>query len=217
MEISIGEHAALLLYSLIVGTALGALYDVFRLVRTFLGIGMDYKASPILSGLTPPIIGKRGEREKKALGRAAEYAAVFVFDILYMAAATAVTVIFIYHAHSGTPRGFALGGEAVGFIAYMKTLGRLTAAVSSFIFFAVDTAARYLIFFTVTPILALMRATGRVTLALYRKTVLAAARRAALKKSNAKTEKFINRNLKNTLTAIAKAVKAGAATEQTNV
>ena len=105
MEVSIAEHAALLAYSVVVGLLLGALYDLFRLTRTFLGIGIDYREKKLLSELSPPIIGKREQRRGHALGRAAGYAAVFVFDIVYMAAATAVTVIFVYHAHSGTREG----------------------------------------------------------------------------------------------------------------
>ncbi len=213
MEVSIAEHAALLAYSVVVGLLLGALYDLFRLTRTFLGIGIDYREKKLLSELSPPIIGKREQRRGHALGRAAGYAAVFVFDIVYMAAATAVTVIFVYHAHSGTPRGFALIGEAAGFFVYMKTAGKLTSELAAYIFFLVDTAVRYVIFFTVTPIRALLVRAARLAARLYKVTVLKACRRAEKKRSDRRTSQYINKELQKTLSAIADAVAGGADTE----
>ncbi len=209
MNVSIGGHIALLCYSFFVGLALGALYDAVRLLRTFFGLGIDFTVSPLLERVTPPIIGKRKKKERRAGRAAAATAAIFLFDILYMTAATAVTVIFIYHASSGTPRGFALLGEAVGFILYMKTAGKLTAAAASLIFFAVDTVLRYIVYFTLTPLRFVSRALMRALRAVYRATVLRAALAAAGKISSAREAQIINKRLKKTLGEIALSVGSG--------
>lgn len=182
------------------------MYDAVRLLRTFLGLGINYTESPKISQITPPIIGKKKPRESKLTGRAASYAVIFVFDMLYMTAATAVTVIFVYHAHSGTPRGFALFGEIVGFYLYMKTAGKLTAAVASYIFFFIDTAVRYIVYFTVTPLLFLARLVGGAAVRVYNATVKRAARAAVLKRSSSRERRYINKELQNMLDAIAEAV-----------
>ena len=208
MSVSIGEHITLLCYSFFVGVFLGALYDAVRLLRTFIGLGIDYADSPVISRLTPPLIGKRKRRERRG-GRAAVTAAVFVFDILYMTAATAVTVIFVYHAYSGTPRGFAILGEAVGFIIYLGTAGRMTAALASYIFFAVDTAVRYAVFFTVTPIRYVFRRAWALAKIIWENTAVRAIRNSASAISSSREERYIKNRLEKTLASIAKAVEDG--------
>ena len=206
MNVSIGEHITLLCYSFFVGVFLAALYDAVRLVRTFLGLGIDYADSPVISNITPPIIGKRKRRERKKTGQAAAYAVIFIFDMLYMLAATAVVVIFIYHAHSGTPRGFAFAGAGIGFYLYMKTAGRLTASAASYIFFMIDTAVRYIVYFTVTPIRFFVKCTVRVLRRAYRATVYRAIVAAMMKKSESRQGHYIKKKLQNTLAGIAEAI-----------
>ncbi len=206
MEISIGEHVTLLCYSFVVGAALGALYDAVRLLRTFLGLGINYADVPFLSRLTPPLIGRRKTRETKRIGKAAACVLVFVFDILYMLAATAVTVIFVYHAYSGTPRGFALLGECIGFVLYMKTAGRLTAAVASYIFFIAETLVRYIVFFTVTPVRFIFKKLAALAARIYRATVLRAVRAARRRRAEARESRYIKKDLKKMLDSIAEAV-----------
>ena len=206
MDVSIGEHITLLGYSFLVGILLGALYDAIRLIRTFFGLGRDYRDSPVIAAIDPPLIGKRNKRERGKTTKAAVTSAVFVFDMLYMLAATAVTVIFVYHAYSGTPRGFALLGEAVGFILYMKTVGRLTARAASYIFFAVDTALRYIVFLTVTPIKFIAVRLARAAKKLWRATVVRAVRGAAANVSSARAERYTKNRLEKTLSAIASSV-----------
>lgn len=206
MNVNIGDHITLLFYSFFVGAFLAALYDAVRLVRTFLGLGINYADSPKISGITPPIIGKRKRREQKKTGRAAACAAIFVFDVLYMLAATAVVVIFIYHAHSGTPRGFAFAGAGIGFYLYMRTAGRLTAAAASYIFFLIDTAVRYVIYFTVTPIRFVIKCSASILYRIYRATVWRAAVEIMLKRSSARQGRYMKKKLQNTLDGIAEAI-----------
>lgn len=206
MDVSIGEHITLLGYSFLVGILLGALYDAIRLIRTFFGLGRDYRDSPVIAAIDPPLIGKRKKRERGKTTKAAVMSAVFVFDMLYMLAATAVTVIFVYHAYSGTPRGFALLGEAVGFILYMKTVGRLTVRAASYIFFAVDTTLRYIVFFTVTPIKFIAVRLARAAKKVWHATVVRAVRGAAANVSSARVERYIKNRLEKTLSAIASSV-----------
>ena len=195
MTVSIGEHITLLCYSFFVGAFLGALYDAVRLLRTFLGLGIDYADSSAISRIDPPIIGKRKKREQRRTGRAAVTAVIFVFDILYMAAATAVTVIFVYHAYSGTPRGFALLGELFGFYLYMKTAGKVTSAAASYIFFFSDTAVRYIVYFTVTPLMIILKCVSKLAVKVYRVTVERAVRSVIMKKSSARERRYIDREL----------------------
>lgn len=206
MNVSIGEHITLLCYALLVGVMLGALYDAVRLVRTFLGLGINYRTSPFISSLTPPLIGRRPERTRRLMGKAAACAVIFVFDILYMAAAAAVTVIFIYHASSGTPRGFALFGEAVGFIMYMKTVGKLTAAASSYIFFAAETVFRYILFFTLKPASFVLRRAWGLVKKIYGNTVDAAVRKLRRKKASVRLDRCINKDMQKMFAEIADAL-----------
>ncbi len=209
MSVSIGEHLTLLGYSLLVGVLLGVLYDAVRLLRTFFGLGIDYADSPFISRLSPPLIGKRAKRERRGTKKAAVTAAVFVFDILYMTTATAVTVIFVYHASSGTPRGFSLLGEAAGFALYMKTVGRLTAKASSYIFFAADTAVRYALFFTVTPVKFIAMRSYALAKKLWCATGKRALLCAASRLSSARVEKYIKNRLEKTLSSVAESIGDG--------
>ena len=206
MDVSISEHVTLLCYAFVIGAVLGALYDIFRLARTFLGLGIDYADSPLLSRITPPLIGKRKKREAKRAGKVFTYAVIFVFDIVYMICATAVTVIFVYHAYSGTPRGFALAGEVIGFGIYMKTAGRLTAAAASYIFFGAETIIRYIVFFTVTPVRFIVGRISVLFAKLYRATLKRAVTAVIRKRASARLDRYINKDLKNTLAGIAEAV-----------
>lgn len=209
MDVSIGEHLTLLCYSFFIGVFLGVLYDAVRLIRTFFGLGIDYNDSPLIRRLTPPIIGKRKKRAGRATGRAAAAAAVFVFDIIYMIAATAVTVVFVYHASSGTPRGFALFGEAIGFILYLKTVGRLTASVASYIFFAVDTVIRYFVYFTVTPIKIAAKYIRIFACRAFGATVWRAVRAVIVRYSLSREERYIDKRLEKMLAGIADAIGRG--------
>ena len=195
MQVEISEHITLLLLSVAAGIAAAVSYDAVRLLRTFFGLGIDYHTSNRLANISLPIIGAPRHHERGRGARAAADAAVFAFDICYMLILTLAVVIFLYHVSNGTPRWFSLLGMAVGFYVYLKTVGRLTAAVSSYILFAVEALVRYAVWITVTPIMAAARFIGRLTRLVYEKTIKRVIEKRRRRRSEKRIRRYIDKEL----------------------
>ncbi len=206
MQVEISEHITLLILSIVAGAVAGAAYDAVRLLRTFFGLGIDYRASCALSNVSLPIIGAPKERVRGRGKIAAADAAVFVFDIAYMLILTLAAVIFLYRTSNGTPRLFSLVGMAAGFYAYMATVGKLTAAVSSYILFAVEVAVRYAVWLTVTPIKAAARGLYRVAALIYKKTIKRFTEKIRRRRSEKRTRRYMDVELPKMISGMAAAI-----------
>ena len=98
--------ALFLVYSALVGFLLGFVYDFFRAVR-------------ILSA---------------ASGKRFSEIVTYICDILFFVCCAVVCSIFIFHYNNGRIRGIAIAVSFVGFIIYLKTLGKFIVAVNTFVF-----------------------------------------------------------------------------------
>ena len=188
----------LLAYALLVGTALGALYDVFRLTRLFLSIPTkifdlqasndtremhgtefedgDYAQKRLPSKSTKayktttksPLLSKKhsikiqktssanadladhskAEKIVKATNEAVIFVVAMVEDIVFLTVSAIVISIFLFNFNTGSTRFFLIAGVAIGFAAYLFSVGRLTwmvgGAIVSAVRFAVSTILKLL-------------------------------------------------------------------------
>ncbi len=143
----------LLLYALILGAALGVVFDILRISRTFLSVKTENRA---IKNVSDTFI----------------FAVSFVEDILFFTVSAITLVLFCFQANRGRARGFILFGTAVGFLLYMQTVGRLTRLAS-------EAVARFVwavIGFTVKRmIMPMARAVSRLARFIYKKTLGRAA------------------------------------------
>ncbi len=106
MAYSYAQIYTFILYSALVGFALGAVYDIFRIIR--IAFHMSGRA-----GITDVVY--------------------FVCDILFFVIAAIVSAIFIFHVNNGRIRGIALFSSLAGFMMYYHTVGRLVTMLSGLI------------------------------------------------------------------------------------
>lgn len=106
---NIQAQLKLLLYALILGAALGAVFDLFRVTRVF----ASYSSV------------EREVRPKWSM-----YVLCFIEDITFGAIAAVALVLFCFKANGGASRGYILFGALVGFTVYLLSIGRLTSRIS---------------------------------------------------------------------------------------
>jgi len=106
----IKEQLSLMLYALILGALLGAVFDILRITRV--------------------IVAYRGGAEISSGLRRCVFVLCLIEDIAFAVISAIVLVLFCFKANGGTSRGYILFGALVGFALYLETLGRLTSLVS---------------------------------------------------------------------------------------
>lgn len=139
MEISQKLLALALLYSAVVGTVLGVLYDIFRIIRVAM------KPSP---GMSPKL---------RSFYDAVGDTVIFIEDILFAFIAALVVAVFLFHVNDGQLRWFVLAGAAVGFFLYYMTVGRLVLLCAGAIISFVKAVLGFLLRITIIPLIKLLR------------------------------------------------------------
>ena len=148
MTVSQSALAWLYLYAAILGIALGAFYDFFRITRVFLGMHYSRRAANRLRALHLPFLtSRRKTGESRALG-----IVIFFEDLIFCMVAGIALVILFYEVNSGRFRAPALLCAGAGFLFYRGTIGRAVMLFSEVIAFVIETGVRYLVFFTFYPI-----------------------------------------------------------------
>lgn len=147
MEIYIRAQLLGALYSVAVGILLGMLYDVVRVSRMMLGLRPGAAETPHPS---LPLVGN--VVRDRVRGRIFSAVFVFVGDILYFMAATAVYVVFVFHAGNGDNRWFFSLGALCGFLAYFFTVGRLVMRFCGVIRFVLCAVLAYAVFILLFPL-----------------------------------------------------------------
>lgn len=99
--------------SVLVGAALGAVYDVIRFVRVLLSVDV------------------RNPFGKKGVRRWFSYSIVVLGDLLFFAIAAAVLCVFFFLTGDGCMRGYGIAGAYLGFYCYYQTVGRLFIGIVS--------------------------------------------------------------------------------------
>ena len=148
MELSQFGIARLYIFALILGAFLGLLYDLFRITRVFLGMHYSRRAAKRLESIRLPLLDPRKKRkESRALG-----VVIFLEDLLFCLMAAVSLILLFYGGNNGKFRVFALFCTAGGFLLYRVTLGRAVMLFSEVIAFALETFARYAVFFLLFPL-----------------------------------------------------------------
>lgn len=143
----------LFFYSLILGASLGALFDLFRITRVFLSY--------------------RGEgRQIRALSDTVLCVVAFIEDISFAVLSAAVLVLFCFKANNGSARSYIFLGTLFGFVLYLISLGRITAALSNKLAELLHRLFSFLIRRIALPIANFL---AKLTLKIYRKTIGRAA------------------------------------------
>lgn len=159
MEVSMTALALSLFWALAAGAFLGAVYDVIRIQRMFFGVTYGSGSAAKLKEIKLPLISKykfASSRDKKQRSKRTSDVAlnimIFFGDLLFCIFSSLVCVVFIYHANAGKARWIVFFGFLLGFLAYYFSIGRLVTFFSQYIVFAIRSAVKYLLFFTVVPI-----------------------------------------------------------------
>ena len=122
-ELSQGTLLLLFALSLACGFALAAFYDVFRIRR--IAVGANKKRKKLLTRLLSGFI-------------------IGVEDIIFFTAAGIATTLIDYAVFQGRVRPMAVILEAVGFLLYRLTVGRLVMAVSEAVIALVQRALSFI-------------------------------------------------------------------------
>ena len=151
MGISQSALSMLYLYALLLGVGLGAVYDLLRISRVFLGVHYSRRAAKRLQQIKLPLLKPRRRRgESRMLG-----AVVFFEDLLFCLFAGIALILLFYAANNGKIRFPAFLCAAAGFLLYRVTIGRLVMLFSEVIAFVLECAVRYLVYFVSFPFVKL--------------------------------------------------------------
>lgn len=149
---AISEQISVIFFALLLGVFLGALYDLFRVTRVF--IGVRYSKTLIkLWDKKLPLIGVHRFGRGKNITDKIKGAVISVEDILFFVLSGCIVSVFIYRYCYGILRWYVFFGAILGFAAYYVTVGRVVLTVAEFIMFLVVTFAKYVFFFTARPII----------------------------------------------------------------
>lgn len=110
--LTFGELNVFVIASLIFGVLLGAVYDVFRIFRFFIGGRIK--------------TGERAKKDKKALvSEILFHVMQFFLDFLFCLICTAAAIALFSSYGKGQARIISLVAMALGFLLWNKTMGRL--------------------------------------------------------------------------------------------
>lgn len=183
----------LIFYAFLFGLAAAAVYDAFRILRTFFGCGLPWEKRYAETEL--PLIGRPKKRPEESKN-AKRFAALILTasDFLYMLVFAAAITVFCYNFADGIVRWYTLLGAAAGFYTYMRTVGSLTKKAVGAILFVLTSVCRYIWYFGIKPFILLKK--------LYLKTIGRAYAAFLRKRGEALTEKYIEITLTKKLNEI---------------
>ncbi len=112
----------LILFFLLPGMGLGAIYDVFRILR----IARTDSQGSVLSMLLAHFkIQKPMDIQSEQKKQKAEWYIVFIEDFIFCILASLTELLLFYHLNGGVIRVYAIFISVLGFVLYKITLGRL--------------------------------------------------------------------------------------------
>lgn len=197
-------HLTAALLCLLLGLFWGAAYDVFRIRR--LASASDVRAEtapepekqikktvPVFLTADPFREGRAG---KLAAGlrrglKTAETALIFLEDVTFFAFAAVTLILLTYVECRGIIRGYTVLCAAGGFVLYYLTVGRITRKFAATIIGIVRGFLRFVMKFTLFPVLNLLR----LLIAAAEKTAEKTFRRAVTRAGVRKMMKFAENGL----------------------
>lgn len=145
------EFLIFVLRSFICGIFLGAVYDVFRILRIFFKItSCPSRSADRLYSVDYPLIGSisTGNVRSKTIGSVM----LFVSDVLFSVIAAIAVVLVAFFENDGKIRVECLAITAIGFVIYYVSAGRLVMLFSAYITFAIRLSGAYLRYLLLLPI-----------------------------------------------------------------
>ena len=137
VEASAAGRASVIPEALLFGILLGLIYDVFRVLRTALGLravsggGQSGFTLRLRAVQRRRLIKEHRERSKKTRGHGAGAVVLFFLDILYALLCGIGTAVFLYWRNDGMVRWYLLLSVLCGFYAYYRTCGVLVMHAAS--------------------------------------------------------------------------------------
>ena len=132
-----------ILFFVIPGVFLGAIYDVFRILR----IARLNTQGTVISGIYEHFkIQKRHCRPKT---KKSGFILVFIEDIFFCIIAALTEILLFYHLNDGVIRIYAISLSLIGFLVYRNSIGRFVVFIAK----QIICLARNIIYYTLIIIL----------------------------------------------------------------
>lgn len=151
MTVSMAALARMTFYAFLLGIALGAVYDLFRITRVMLGVSYGGRSAEHLYSREYPLIGKL-KRKSGGLKKGLLSVFVAVGDILFSVLAALSFSVFIYYTNDGIFRFQALLALVGGFILYYKTVGALVISFAEIICIFLKIIAKIFVYAIAIPL-----------------------------------------------------------------
>ena len=158
-DVSLYDQAALFVYALIIGVFIGAVYDVFRIIRIALTGGESCSSGACfepVEKLISRLSGRDQENSGKAqrtLGKRLALAVTFVCDILFFLITAVIGAVFLYQANYGQLRLYVVVAAVIGFTVYYNTVGRMITLVAGLVISLFRLFFAFLTYRLVAPVL----------------------------------------------------------------
>ena len=162
------DSRLLLFHGFLLGLAFGVIYDIFRLIRISLSTGNIAYKSRFFKLISPkkPIF-----KQYKPLKRAGEklyFISVFIEDVLFFIICSLFTVLFFLGENDGEIRAIVIIFSALGFAAYILTVGKLTFLFSKHIIFFARCLLYWFFYVILLPIRIVVHTAERLLVFLYK-------------------------------------------------
>ena len=137
---------------IIPGIFLGAVYDIFRLLR----IARNDKTNGAFKAIGDRYFPDR----KKSTRHFPDAVLVFIEDILFFVIVAITEILATFHINEGEIRIYGLLISVIGFFAYQKTLGRMIIFFSRKILYLIRKIVYLIACLILTPVLFVLRVSG---------------------------------------------------------
>ena len=175
---------ALLAYSLLIGGALGVIWDIFRVIRIAVYGRRRWNMAPIR---LPPT--EKETASVLALTHSQKipsfaFFATMVTDVVFCLVSAVTVIILLFHLNDGEVRAFALFGALLGFLVYYFSVGRLTVFFSEAIIRFIKRTVSFVCSVTVRPVLKIISKYSSIL-----------ATKQIMSKSKRKTSQYIQKSI----------------------
>jgi hypothetical protein len=134
------------------GVFLGAVYDIFRLLR----ISRNDATNSAVKAIGDRYFPNRKRSDRKL----SDTALVFMEDILFFVIVAITEILATYHINEGEIRIYGLMISAIGFFVYQKTLGRMFIFFSKKILYLIRRIIYLIACLVLTPVVFISRHLG---------------------------------------------------------
>ena len=161
-DVSLYEQAALFVYALIIGVFIGAVYDVFRIIRIALTGGMACSQKACFEPFEKLVSRLSGQGENsgkvfRSIGKRLDYVVTFVCDVLFFLITAVIGAVFLYQANYGQLRLYVLVAAVIGFVVYYNTVGRMITLVAGFVISLFRLIFAFLTYRLIVPVFKVAR------------------------------------------------------------